>query len=141
MLFILFFRFFVFLAHYEASNKCRYHKCYYSSHGCPSVPWAEDRTRFAEKYRAEYPNRMDRDQFPIGTEVEILYDVSDPLRFHLDADPVFTDPGGGAIRLSILWIVACAVLTLLLAVFVGGLQIDVRSLWYRIRLLFHQLKR
>ena len=94
-----------------------------------------------QKYRAEYPNRMDRDQFPIGTEVEILYDVSDPLHFHLEADPVFTDPGGGAIRLSIIWIAACAVLTLLLAVFVGGLQIDVRSLWYRIRLLFHQLKR
>ena len=90
-----------------------------------------------QKYRAEYPNRMDRDQFPIGTEVEILYDVSDPLHFHLEADPVFTDPGGGAIRLSIIWIAACAVLTLLLAVFVGGLQIDVRSLWYRIRLLFH----
>ena len=53
-----------------------------------------------QKYRAEYPNRMDRKQFPIGTEVEILYDVSDPLHFHLEADPVFTDPGGGAIRMS-----------------------------------------
>jgi len=94
-----------------------------------------------QKYRAEYPNRMDRDKFPIGTEVEILYDVSDPLRFHLEADPVFEDPGGGAIRLSIIWIAACAVLTLLLAVFVGGLRIDFRYLWYRIRLLFHQLKR
>ena len=90
-----------------------------------------------QKYRAEYPNRMDREQFPIGTEVDILYDVSDPLCFHLEADPVFTDPGGGAIRLSIIWIVACAVLTLLLAVFVGGLRIDFRELWYRIRLLFH----
>jgi len=94
-----------------------------------------------QKYRAEYPNRMDRKQFPIGTEVEILYDVSDPLHFHLEADPVFTDPGGGAIWLSIIWIAACAVLMLLLAVFVGGLRIDFRYLWYRIRLLFHQLKR
>ena len=94
-----------------------------------------------QKYRAEYPNRMDRKQFPIGTEVEIFYDVSDPLHFHLEADPVFTDPGGGAIRMSIIWIAACAMLTLLLAVFVGGLRIDFRSLWYRIRLLFHQLKR
>ena len=42
---------------------------------------------------------------------------------------------------TLLPVAACAVLTLLLAVFVGGLQIDVRSLWYRIRLLFHQLKR
>lgn len=91
-----------------------------------------------QKYRAEYPNRMDREQFPIGTEVDILYDVSDPLRFHLEADPVFTDPGGGAIRMSIIWIAACAMLTLLLAVFVGGLRIDFRNLWYRIRLLFHQ---
>lgn len=93
---------------------------------------------FAEgqKYRAEYPNRMDREQFPTGTEVDILYDVSDPLRFHLEADPVFTDPGGGAIRMSAIWIVACAVLTLLLAVFVGGLRIDLNPLWHRVRLLF-----
>ena len=29
-----------------------------------------------QKYRAEYPNRMDRDQFPIGTEVDILYELA-----------------------------------------------------------------
>lgn len=43
--------------------------------------------------------------------------------------------------MSIIWIVACFVLTLLLAVFVGGLRIDFRNLWYRLRLLFHQLRR
>ena len=89
-------------------------------------------TADGQAYRAEYPNRMDRDRFPIGTQVEILYDVSDPSHFHLEMDPVFTDPGGGAIMISILWIIACAVLTLLLAVFVGGLRIDFNGLWHRL---------
>ena len=76
------------------------------------------------RYRAEYPNRMDRERFPVGTEVEILYEMGNPQCFHLEADPVFADPGGGAIRIGIVWILVCAVLTLLLAVFVGGLRID-----------------
>ena len=89
-----------------------------------------------QEYRAEYPNRMDRERFPIGAQVEILYDVSDPSRFHLEADPVFADPGGGAIRIGLISILACAALTLLLAVFVGGLRIDFRRLWFRVQLLF-----
>lgn len=91
-----------------------------------------------QKYSAEYPNSMDRERFPIGTEVDILYDVSDPLHFHLEADPVFTDPGGGAIRLSVIWIIASAALTFLLAVFVGGLSIDFEELWYRIQMLLRR---
>lgn len=91
-----------------------------------------------QKYRAEYPNRMDRERFPTGTEVEVLYDASDPMRFHLEADPVFTDPGGGAIRISVIWIMAAAALTLLLAMFVGGLRIDFGGLWHRLRLLLHR---
>lgn len=91
-----------------------------------------------QKYRAEYPNLMNRELFPIGTEVDILYDVSEPLHFHLAADPVFTDPGGGAIRIGFIWIAASAGLTLLLAVFVGGLEIDFEELWYRMQLLFRR---
>ncbi|MBQ8962517.1 MAG: DUF3592 domain-containing protein [Lachnospiraceae bacterium] len=94
-----------------------------------------------QKFHAEYPNRMDKDKYPVGTEVEILYDVSNPSRFHLEADPVFTDPGGGAIRMSLIWILISAVLTILLAVFVGGLRIDFQETWYRIGLFFHRIGR
>ena len=98
-------------------------------------------TADGEKIHAEYGNSMDRNRFPIGTEVDIRYDVSDPLRFHLEMDPVFVDPGGGAIRISLIWIAASAVLTILLAVFVGGLRIDFRMLWHRLRLLPYRLRR
>ncbi len=94
-----------------------------------------------QTHHAEYPNRMDRDKYPVGTEVDILYDVSNPSQFHLEADPVFTDPGGGAIRMSIIWILISALLTILLAVFVGGLRIDFNELWYRIGLFFSRIGR
>jgi len=98
-------------------------------------------TADGQEHHAEYPNRMDKDKYPVGTEVEILYDVSNPSHFHLEADPVFTDPGGGAIRMSIIWIVISAVLTILLAVFVGGLRIDFHDMRYRIGLFFHRIGR
>ena len=108
--------------------------------GGVSVYWKPviEFTADGRRVRAEYPNRMDRDRFPIGTEMDILYDVSDPLRFHLEQDPVFTDPGGGAIRISLIWIAASAVLTVLLAVFVGGMSMDIRPLWHRLRMLFRR---
>lgn len=98
-------------------------------------------TADGQKYRVEYPNGMDKDKYPAGSEVDILYDVSNPSQFHLEADPVFTDPGGGAIRISIIWILISAVLTILLAVFVGGLRINIGELWYRVRLFFHRIGR
>ena len=95
-------------------------------------------TADGQKYREEYANSMDRERYPAGSEVDILYDVSSPSRFHLEADPVFSDPGGGAIRISIVWILAGAALTILLAVFVGGLRIDLGELGYRIQMLFRR---
>ncbi len=77
-------------------------------------------TADGQAYRLEYPNMMNRDKYPAGTKVEILYDVSDPTRFHLEADPVFTSPGAGAIRIALIWIILSALLTVALAVFVGG---------------------
>ena len=90
-------------------------------------------TADGRKCRAEYPNRMDRERFPIGTEVDVLYDVSDPQRFHLEDDPVFADPGSGAIRIGAIWIIGCAALTLILAVCVGGYRVDFAGLWRWIR--------
>lgn len=77
-------------------------------------------TAEGESFRLEYENRMDKNAYPVGKSVDILYDVSDPSHFHLAEDPVFTDPGGGAIRLSLIWIFGAVVLDIILAVFVGG---------------------
>ena len=77
-----------------------------------------------QSYRLEYANRMNKDQYPAGTSVDILYDVSDPSHFHLESDPVFTSPGSGAIKIALIWIIASAVLTVVLAVFVGGARFD-----------------
>lgn len=100
----------------------------------PVVEFTADGT----KRRAEYANGMDKDKYPVGTEVDVLYDVSNPSHFHLAADPVFTDPGGGAIRISIIWILLSAVLTLALAVFVGGARFDFRQLWWDLQRLFRR---
>ena len=95
-------------------------------------------TAEGQKVRAEYENRMDQEQFPVGKAVEILYDVSDPTRFHLEEDPVFISGGAGAIRYALIWIIGSAVLTVLLAVFVGGLSVDFRYLGHRIQWFIHR---
>lgn len=79
------------------------------------LPTVEYRVN-GETYRA--PNRYytDREQFPLGTEVDISYDLRDPTHFHLENDPAIHDPGGPAIRLGVIWIILCCVLTILLAV-------------------------
>ena len=77
-----------------------------------------------QSFRREYENQMDRDRFPEGMSVEVLYDVSAPGHFHLEADPVFIHRGAGAIRIALIWILASAALTVFLAVFVGGAQFD-----------------
>jgi len=81
-------------------------------------------TAEGQSCRGEYENPMDRAQFPEGVSVEVLYDVSAPDHFHLEADPVFIHKGAGAIRVALIWILASAVLTVLLAVFVGGARLD-----------------
>ena len=93
-------------------------------------------TADGRKLRAEYENSMDRDQFPVGAEVGVLYNVSNPAHFHLEADPVFIDSGAGAMRVGLIWILASALLTVLLAVFVGGATFDFGEMWYRVRSFF-----
>ncbi len=68
----------------------------------------------------EYENSMDREKFPPGTPVEVLYDMDDPTHFHLEEDPVFQTEGGRAVQIGAIWILAAAALTLALAVLVGG---------------------
>ena len=95
-------------------------------------------TAEGQSVHREYDNALDPKEFPAGTSVEILYDVNRPERFHLAEDPVFLAPGLGAIRISIIWILASAALTVILAVFVGGARFDLRSLWYDIQRLFRR---
>lgn len=89
-------------------------------------------TADGQKLRLLYGNSMSQDKFPPGTEVDVRYDVSDPSRFHLEGDPVFENPGGGAIRIAVIWIVASLILTVFLAVFVGGARFDIGYMWRRI---------
>ncbi len=104
------------------------------SYWCPVIEFEAG----IQKYRLEYENRMDKDMYPIGKTVGVLYDISDPTRFHLDSDPVFTDPGGGAIRIALIWIFLSAVLTVALAVFVGGATFDLGHMWRDIRRAFRR---
>ncbi|MBR3502849.1 MAG: DUF3592 domain-containing protein [Clostridia bacterium] len=89
-----------------------------------------------QNYRLQYENHMNREKFPIGETVGILYDINDPTHFHLDSDPVFTDPGGGAIRFALVWFLICAVTTIFFAVFVGGATFDFTRMWYRLKRAF-----
>lgn len=86
-------------------------------------------TADGQSVRGEYDTSMGRDAHPIGETVDVLYDVSDPSRFHLAYDPVYADPGGGAIRLAVIWIAVSAALTVALAVFVGGATFDLGQMW------------
>ena len=81
-------------------------------------------TVYPQKYRLEYGNHMDQKKFPVGQKVTVLYDLSDPRQFHLEEDPTYNNGGRGAIKVGIIWIAACAVLTFVLAVFVGGASLD-----------------
>ena len=93
-----------------------------------------------QTYRTEYEDAMNREQFPVGETVDICYDPREPARFHLAEDPVFIDGGGGAIRLSLIWILACAALTVTLAAFAGGVSVDLEGFftraWFYVRRLF-----
>ena len=93
-------------------------------------------TAEGEHFRLEYEDAMNPERFPAGETVDILYDVSDPSRFHLEADPVFISGGGGAIRVSVIWILISAALTVALAVFVGGARIDLRHVADGLRRFF-----
>ena len=84
------------------------------------------------KYRLEYENNMLPDGHPVGEAVAILYDLSEPSHFHLESDAAFYKGGGNLVKLGVIWIVACAALTIIFAVFVGGLRLNFREIWYSI---------
>ena len=93
-------------------------------------------TAEGHSYREVYKNEMNRAQYPEGTSVEVLYDVSDPTHFHLEADPVFIYRGAGAIRVSLIWILVSAALTIFLAVFVGGARFTFMDATHRAPVFF-----
>lgn len=89
-------------------------------------------TADGEKLRLVYENGMDQGRYPKGAEVDVRYDVSAPSCFHLEDDPVFVNPGRGAIRVAVIWIGLGLILTVCLAVFVGGATFDFGYAWRRI---------
>ncbi len=91
-------------------------------------------TVYEQEYRLEYGNPMDQKKWPVGTEVEVIYDGNDPRRFHLGPDPIYGNGGSKAIRIGVIWILTGAAATLALAVFVGGESL--KDLWEMFTNLF-----
>ena len=83
--------------------------------------------------RKEYENAMIPEAHPVGEEVEVLYNISDPTRFHLESDQAFSEGAGNLARFGAIVIALAAVLTLVMAVFVGGL--DLGQLGHHTRLV------
>ncbi len=75
---------------------------------------------YGKHYRLEYENHLDQKDYPVDASVEILYDLSDPVHFHLETDSAYVNGGRNAVRIGCIWIAVSAALTLALAVFVGG---------------------
>ena len=90
-----------------------------------------------QDYHLEYDHTMDRDKYPVGKTVDILYDVSDPTHFHLEEDPEFLRPGGD-VRIGIIWIIASAVFVYVVLTVVYGERIDFGPLRQVIVDLFHR---
>lgn len=84
-----------------------------------------------QDYHLEYGNTMNREKYPVGKTVDILYDVSDPTHFHLEEDPVFLRHGG-AVPIGIIWIIASAVFVYVVVTVVYGERIDFGPLWQSI---------
>jgi len=91
---------------------------------CPIVEF----TANGRLVRREYENNLNRDDHPVGTEVAVLYDMCQPEHFHLESDLAFARGAGNLIKIGLIWIVLAAALTLALAVFVGGLHLDLRNM-------------
>jgi len=94
-------------------------------------------TAEGQDYRVTYENSLVPEQFPTGTGVVVLYDVSNPSSFHLEADPVYIYQGDGAIRVAVIWILASVALTVFLAVFVGGARFDFSGIGRDAQHFFH----
>ena len=77
-----------------------------------------------KKYRLEYGGSVDREKFPVGMTVTVLYEVDHPEHFHLEEDVNFYKGSASVARTGLIWILASAVLAVVLAVFVGGARLD-----------------
>ena len=81
-----------------------------------------------ENYRQAATIRLNPAEHPVGEEVTVHYDAYDPRRFHLDQEVGTAPAGFGGLRFSLIWIAGSLVLTILLAVFVGGADLDLRRI-------------
>lgn len=90
-----------------------------------------------QDYHLEYGNIMNREKYPVGKTVDILYDVSVPTHFHLEEDPMFLRHGG-AVPIGIIWIIASAVFVYVVVMVVYGERIDFEPLWQSIVGIFHR---
>ena len=79
---------------------------------------------YGKTYRLQYNDSLDREKHPVGESVDLLFDLNDPTHFHLEADENYANGGVNAIRVAAVWILLAAVLSVALAVFVGGYQGD-----------------
>ena len=77
-------------------------------------------TALGQRRESRYVNPGAEPRYRAGTPVEVLFDPNDPLRAHITDDPLFEDDEDRSIRGAVIWILAAAVLTVLLAVCVGG---------------------
>lgn len=67
-------------------------------------------TAEGQTLRAPCKGPFEREKYPVGETLDILYDADDPTRFHQDADediPV----GRGLVRAGLVWIAVAAILT------------------------------
>lgn len=84
-------------------------------------------------YRLEYTDSLDQGRYPVGETVEVLYDPDHPERFHLEEDLAFSRGGSNIVRFGAIWIVVSFILTMVLAVFVGGYAPDVDGIVRNLR--------
>ena len=70
--------------------------------------------------RQQYENSLSSEQYPVGADVDVVYDADDPTRFHLDADADFSQGAGSYTWMGIIWILVCAVLAVALTMVVGS---------------------
>ncbi|MBR0368584.1 MAG: leucine-rich repeat protein [Clostridia bacterium] len=62
-------------------------------------------------YKRLYENSLSPEQYPVGANVDVIYDADDPTRFHLDADEDFSRGARSYVKGAVVWFLACVVLT------------------------------
>ena len=61
-------------------------------------------------YKRQYENSLSPEQYPVGANVDVVYDADDPFRFHLDVDEEFSQGARGYVKGAVIWLLICVVL-------------------------------